>query len=179
MAEQIGERVGSAVTGKWADSDIRDVLSESAKNIGAGSPTDAGRRWRLPTERPDPIVLAGGITDMPTVPLADFQKHLLEALAEETEDAMDYGGWLGVGGLGGAGATRRGAGKRPRMGHENKARKWGAMRAEAINPTRNGESVRVRTNHARARDSICIPVPDTAMEDHSRPKLRWRNMARG
>ena len=99
MPEQNGERVGSDVIGKWADSDIRDVLSESAKSIGAGSPTDAGRRWRLPTERADPIVLAGGIPDMPTVPVAEFQDHLLEVLAEETEDAMNYGGWLGFEGL--------------------------------------------------------------------------------
>ncbi|HAC20245.1 MAG TPA: hypothetical protein DCF78_16905, partial [Dehalococcoidia bacterium] len=99
MAEHNGDGSASGMTQKWADSDIRDVLSESAKNIGAGSPTDAGRRWRLPTEREDPIVLAGGIPDMPTVPVADFQESILAVLAEETEDAMNYGGWLGFEGL--------------------------------------------------------------------------------
>ena len=99
MAERNEDGSASGMTQKWADSDIRDVLSESAKNIGAGSPTDAGRRWRLPTEREDPIVLAGGIPDMPTVPVADFQESILAVLAEETEDAMNYGGWLGFEGL--------------------------------------------------------------------------------
>lgn len=107
MPEQNGDKVGSEVTRKWAESDVLDVLSESAKNIGAGSPTDAGRRWRLPTESAEPIVLAGGIPDMPTVPVSEFQDSLLSVLAEETEDAMNYGGWLGFEGLREAVAKRQ------------------------------------------------------------------------
>lgn len=97
------ERDGDETPGdratKWAESDIRNVLSASAKNIGAGSATDAGRRWRLPTEREDPIVLAAGIPDMPTVPVSEFKDSLLAVLAEETEDALNYGGWMGFDGL--------------------------------------------------------------------------------
>ena len=46
---------------EWKGIDVDYLLSSGARNIGAGSATDAGRFWRLPTEHPDPIVLAGGI----------------------------------------------------------------------------------------------------------------------
>ena len=36
----------------------------------------------------------------------------------------------------------------------NSARKFSAIRAAAIDPTRKGESVRVRTNHPSTADSI-------------------------
>ena len=76
-------------------------------------------------------------------------------------------------------ATSWWRGTRSAMAPENMARKLRAIRAEAIKPTRNGESVLLRTNHPRATASICMPVPDRAMEDHNRPKLRWRNIPRG
>ncbi|MCH9011116.1 MAG: PLP-dependent aminotransferase family protein [Chloroflexi bacterium] len=84
---------------QWAQRDLSELLSTSAKSIGAGSATDAGRSWRLPTDHPDPIVLAGGIPDAPTLPVDDFRRALDHVLATEPEEALQYGGWLGFEGL--------------------------------------------------------------------------------
>ena len=84
---------------QWAQRDLSELLSTSAKSIGAGSATDAGRSWRLPTDHPDPIVLAGGIPDAPTLPVDDFRRALDHVLATAPEEALQYGGWLGFEGL--------------------------------------------------------------------------------
>ncbi len=92
---------------RWSQADLNGLLSTSAKSIGAGSTTDAGRPWRLPTEHPDPIVLAGGIPDAPTLPVDDFRHALDHVLATEPEEALQYGGWLGFEGLRGVIAKRQ------------------------------------------------------------------------
>jgi hypothetical protein len=50
-----------------------------------------------------------------------------------------------------------------------RARKLSAMRAADTRPTRKGESVRVRTNHADTSASICDPIAARVTEDHTRP----------
>ena len=50
------------------ESIIKSKLSQSALNIGAGSPTDAGLSFRGETDHPNPIQIAGGIPDFPTPP---------------------------------------------------------------------------------------------------------------
>lgn len=119
MSKSSVNPMDSGIVQRWADSNILDVLSESAKSIGAGSPTDAGRRWRLPTEREDTIALAGGIPDMPAVPVAEFQDSLLAVLADESEDAMNYGGWQGFEGLREAVAKRQGEIEAIELGPDN------------------------------------------------------------
>ena len=49
------------------ESIIKSKLSQSALNIGAGSPTDAGLSFRGETDHPNPIQIAGGIPDFPTL----------------------------------------------------------------------------------------------------------------
>ena len=92
---------------RWKSVDIRDMLSTSAKSIGAGSPTDAGRSWRLSTEHPDPIVIAAGIPDAPTLPVDDLRHAFDEVLTTEPADALQYGGWSGFEGLRSAIAERQ------------------------------------------------------------------------
>ena len=58
------------------ESIIKSKLSQSALNIGAGSPTDAGLSFRGETDHPNPIQIAGGIPDFPTLPISDFTKML-------------------------------------------------------------------------------------------------------
>ena len=95
-----GDETGLKMAARqWAHRDLSELLSTSAKSIGAGSATDAGRSWRLPTDHPDPIVLAGGIPDAPTLPVDDFRRALDHVLATEPEEALQYGGWLGFEGL--------------------------------------------------------------------------------
>ena len=93
-----GDGVTSAKR-RWDDVDIRELLSTSAKSIGAGSPTDAGKSWRLPTEHPDPIILAAGIPDAPTLPVDDLREALDKILTTDPAEALEYGGWLGFEGL--------------------------------------------------------------------------------
>ena len=61
---------------QWKPADVDDLLSERTKNIGKGNDTDAGRMWRLPTDHPDPIVLAGGIPDDTVLPTG----HLIHGI---------------------------------------------------------------------------------------------------
>ena len=107
MAGTAGDSGGNDVQMRWEAVDIRDLLSESALSIGAGSPTDAGRSWRLPTEHPDPIILAGGIPDAPTLPVDDLRRRLNRVLDEDATEALNYGGWLGYEGLREAVAQRQ------------------------------------------------------------------------
>lgn len=81
------------------ESIIKSKLSQSALNIGAGSPTDAGLSFRGETDHPNPIQIAGGIPDFPTLPISDFTKMLEQASLEETEGSYNYGGWFGYDGL--------------------------------------------------------------------------------
>ena len=71
MAKAVSQSVDALK--RWEGVDIREMLSTAAKSIGAGSPTDAGRSWRRPTEHSDPIVLTAGIPDAPTLPVDDLK----------------------------------------------------------------------------------------------------------
>ena len=70
MTTKPGSAAALAATEGWGDADIRDHLSDSALTVGAGTPTDAGTGWILPSEHPDPIIAAGGIPDanQPSIP---------------------------------------------------------------------------------------------------------------
>lgn len=113
-----GDSASKAPKG-WQSVDIRDMLSTSAKSIGAGSPTDAGRSWRLPTEHPDPIILAAGIPDAPTLPVDDLRDALDEVLTSEPAEALQYGGWSGFEGLRSAIAERQSRIEGVELGPEN------------------------------------------------------------
>ena len=72
---------------QWQSLDIEnDLLSDAARGIGAGSATDAGRFWRLPTDHPDPIVLAGGIPDDTALPTKD----LVESFSKSIESSINF-----------------------------------------------------------------------------------------
>ena len=81
------------------ESIIKSKLSISALNIGAGTPTDAGMSYRGETTPPNPIQIAGGSPDFPTLPISDFTQMLEQASLEETEGSYNYGGWFGYDGL--------------------------------------------------------------------------------
>lgn len=81
------------------ESILKSKLSISALNIGAGTPTDAGMSFRGETTHPNPIQIAGGIPDFPTLPVSDFTQMLEQASLEETEGSYNYGGWFGYDGL--------------------------------------------------------------------------------
>ena len=113
-----GDSASNARKG-WQEVDVRDLLSTSAKSIGAGSPTDAGRSWRMPTEHPDPIALTGGIPDAPTLPVAELRAAFEEVLASEPAEALQYGGWSGFEGLRSAIAERQSRIEGVELGPEN------------------------------------------------------------
>ena len=74
---------------QWESLNIEDdLLSDAAKGIGAGSATDAGRFWRLPTEHPDPIVLAGGIPDDTALPIKDLIESFSKSIEEDFTDSL-------------------------------------------------------------------------------------------
>ena len=75
------------------------MLTGAALAIGAGTPTDVGQSWALPTEHPDPIVLAGGIPDADTLPVQHLREALDHVLDTDAKDALEYGGRLGYDGL--------------------------------------------------------------------------------
>ena len=88
------------IASQWQSADIEnDLLSEAARSIGAGSATDAGRFWRLPTEHPDPIVLAGGIPDDTALPTEDLIDSFSKSIRDNFTDSLMYGGWFGYEGL--------------------------------------------------------------------------------
>ena len=88
------------ITSQWKSLDIeRELLSEAARGIGAGSATDAGRFWRLPTEHPDPIILAGGIPDDTALPTEDLIDSFSKSIKDNFSDSLMYGGWFGYEGL--------------------------------------------------------------------------------
>ena len=83
--------------GRWADTDIRTLLSSAALAVGAGTPTDQGVPWVHAPAVEDPILLAGGIPDPATLPAADLLESLEKALNDA--GALTYGGVLGYEGL--------------------------------------------------------------------------------
>jgi 2-aminoadipate transaminase len=83
----------------WSETDIRDLLSPAALSIGAGTPTDAGVSWLLPTKVERPITLGAGVPDPATLPIAELQQTLARALADDPTGSLTYGGNLGFDGL--------------------------------------------------------------------------------
>ena len=83
----------------WQQVDLRSLLAESALAIGAGSSTDAGLPWTLPTPLPDPIILAGGVPDPATLPVDDLRDSFDRVLSTSSEEALRYGGVPGFEGL--------------------------------------------------------------------------------
>lgn len=76
--------------------------------MGAGSPTDAGVSWAPLEAAPRPIVLAGGVPDPETLPVADLSEAFRRVLEASPQDALRYGGVLGFEGLRSALAERQG-----------------------------------------------------------------------
>jgi hypothetical protein len=70
-------------------------------------------------------------------------------------------------------------GNRSAMAPANRAMKFNAMRAAAISPTRNGESVRVSTNQPSTADSIWVPMPTSVVDAQTKTKFRYRKIPRG
>jgi 2-aminoadipate transaminase len=95
------------------------LLSQSAKTIGAGSSSDSGRFWRLPTEHPDPIVLAAGIPDAPTLPIDHIRGAVNRALDADPSATLTYGGWYGYDGLREAIAERQSRIEGAAIGQDN------------------------------------------------------------
>ena len=83
------------VASQWETLEVSKLLSDGARNIEAGTATDAGRMWHLPTSHPDPIVLAGGIPDERVLPTTALVDAFSKALSENSADALMYGGWFG------------------------------------------------------------------------------------
>ena len=92
---------------QWESIDLNSLLSKRTRNIGKGNDTDAGRMWRLPTDHPDPIVLAGGIPDDTVLPIADLIQGIVNAVENHADDALNYGGWFGYEGCRNAIAPRQ------------------------------------------------------------------------
>ena len=92
---------------RWRDTDIRTLLAEAALAVGAGSPTDAGLPWMLPTFDFKPIELAGGIPDPSRLPVDDLQESFQRVLATTPVEALRYGGIQGFDGLRNALAERQ------------------------------------------------------------------------
>ena len=84
---------------KWVDIELRHLLSSSALAVGAGTPTDSGVAWTLPTEVANPIRLAGGIPDPDTLPVKDLTMALEQVLLNTAVEALNYGGVKGFEGL--------------------------------------------------------------------------------
>lgn len=96
---ELTETVKVSAADRWSEVDVRDMLSESALSIGAGTPTDAGVAWLLPTKVERPITLGGGVPDPATLPVVELQEALSRALADTPTEALTYGGALGFDGL--------------------------------------------------------------------------------
>ena len=83
----------------WKESNIRDLLTKSAIAVGAGSATDAGLPWALPTNDFKPIELAGGIPDPAQLPVDDLKESFRRVLESTPKEALRYGGVPGFEGL--------------------------------------------------------------------------------
>ena len=83
----------------WREVDLRHLLSRPALSVGAGSATDPGFSWTLPTEVENPLVLAAGIPDPESLPVRDLREALDLVLTTSKNEALRYGGVLGFEGL--------------------------------------------------------------------------------
>lgn len=83
----------------WHEAPVNEFLSKEALVVGAGSSTDTGVSWVLPTLAEKPIVLAGGIPDPDTMPIKDLKLAIENVLDYSYEDALSYGGVEGYDGL--------------------------------------------------------------------------------
>ena len=79
--------------------DLKSLLSAPALNIGAGSATDTGFNWTLPTQVENPIVLSAGIPDPDSLPVEDLREAFDQVLTTSQFEALRYGGVLGFEGL--------------------------------------------------------------------------------
>ena len=61
----------------------------------------------------------------------------------------------------------------------NKAKKLNPNRAEAVRPTRNGESVKFKTYQTTTTVSIWDAICDVVIADQMRPKLRSPSIEMG
>jgi DNA-binding transcriptional MocR family regulator len=99
--------------------DLKDLLSRPALGIGAGSATDSGFAWILPSEVENPIVLSAGIPDPDSLPVQDLREAFDRVLTESRDQALRYGGVLGFEGLRRALAERYNSSEAIRSGPEN------------------------------------------------------------
>ena len=74
-------------------------------------------------------------------------------------------------------SVRRGT--RSAVAPAKRARKLNPILADAVSPTRNGESVRFSTYQTTTIISIWDPIWEIVIADQMRPKLRWRSMEMG
>ena len=79
--------------------DLNSLLSTPALSIGAGSVTDTGFNWTLPTQVENPIVLSAGIPDPASLPVQDLREAFDQVLTTSQFEALRYGGVLGFEGL--------------------------------------------------------------------------------
>ena len=99
--------------------DLKNLLSRPALGIGAGSVTDMGFAWTLPTEVENPIVLSVGIPDPDSLPVQELREAFDEVLTTSKNEALRYGGVLGFDGLRTALAERHSSLEGIRSGPEN------------------------------------------------------------
>lgn len=99
--------------------DLMNLLSSPALGIGAGSATDSGFAWTLPTEVENPIDLSAGIPDPDSLPVQDLREAFDRVLTTSSNQALRYGGALGYEGLRIALAERHNSPQGIRSGPEN------------------------------------------------------------
>jgi len=83
------------ISSLWQTINLEKLLSKAAQTISPGNATDAGKMWRLPTDHPNPILLASGIPDTSTLPSKELLEGFTRALNEAPSDSLSYGGWFG------------------------------------------------------------------------------------
>ncbi len=86
-------------TRSWREVELKSLLSSPALGIGAGSATDTGFAWSLPSEVENPIVLSAGIPDPDSLPVQDLREAFDGVLTTSKNEALRYGGVLGFAGL--------------------------------------------------------------------------------
>ncbi len=91
--------VNSNLNPSWREVDLKNLLSSPALGIGAGSVTDTGFAWSLPTEVENPIVLSAGIPDPDSLPVQDLREAIDGVLTRSKNEALRYGGVQGFEGL--------------------------------------------------------------------------------
>ncbi len=79
-------------TPSWREVDLKNLRSSPALGIGAGSTTDTGFAWTLPTEVENPIVLSAGIPDPDSLPVQDLREAFDRVLTTSKNEALRYGG---------------------------------------------------------------------------------------